>query len=253
MTAKRVVKSEDASAMPLVELAGKIQLADVDGDAKALDRCQALGRNADMQRKWGQYLAYRADAKLPLTVRALKAHLVFLAELHPNPSEAYHALHYTMSRGKAAENAWQFPVAMPKAWPRKPLPGHAAALAAAGLKADSPAATASAADLEALEEYKRRAEDMIPADRARLLKAFSDVLPALAGSLAARITLLNQRDAKARPAGAALDQVAKDLAQGMRADLAETSPRTWHNRMQAAGKTDTDGTDDTDLQREDGR
>lgn len=216
--------------MPLPELAERIRLDDVDGDAKALARCQALARNADMERKWKQYLGYRAEAKLPLTVRALKSHLIFLAELHPNPSEAYHALHYTIQRGKSAERAWQFPVAMPKNWPRKPLPGHQAALEAAGLKADSPAATASAADLAALEEYKHQAETMSPADRAGLLRKCSDVLPGLAGSLAARITILNQRDAKAR-GSSSIDAMASTIAQCMRAEQAETSPRTWHNRL----------------------
>lgn len=213
--------AEDASAMPLLELAGRLE----DAEVRAL--AERLGRNEDMQRKWAKYLSYRRERGLPCTVRALKGHLESIAQLHPNPSEAYHSLHWTMTR------EWEFPQPMPKAQPRRPLPGHKAALEAAGIK-PAEAGTPTEAELVALQEYKDLAETMNPADRAALLKKCSDTLPTLAGSLAARIALLNKRDLTAGMAQQ-VDKLAKSVAQGMRAERAETNPRDWHNRMLEGG------------------
>ena len=96
-------------------------------------------------------------------------------------------------------------------------------------------AVPSQADLAALEEYKRQAEVMTPAERAALLKKCSDTLPALSGSLAARIAMLNARDDRGRMAAAALDHLSKDIAKGMMAERAQVDPKFWHNRMQANG------------------
>ncbi len=211
--------AEDASTMPLLNLAGRLEDAEVRGLA------ERLGRNQDMQRKWGQYLNYRRDRGLPCTVRALKGHLESIAQLHPNPQEAYHSLHWTMTR------EWEFPQPMPKSQPRRPLPGHKAALEAAGVTVTQGAAP-SEADLIALQEYKDLAETMNPADRAALLKKCSDTLPALAGSLAARIAILNQRDGRAS-SGLLTGTVRFDeITNAMRAERAETNPREWHNRLQ---------------------
>lgn len=225
--AKRVVVSEDAGGMPLAELAGRLEDAEVRGLA------ERLGRNEDMQKKWAQYIGYRRERGLPCTVRALKGHLETIALLHPNPSEAYHALHWTMTR------EWEFPQPMPKAQPRRPLPGMKAALAAAGIR-PAEAGTPTEADLAALEEYKRLAVDMTPAERAALLRKCSDTLPTLSGSLAARITTLNARDANHRDAVATnglagpltnLNHLARSTAKGMRAEPAQTNPRVWHNQL----------------------
>lgn len=222
---RRAVVSEDASGLPLVELAARID------DEEVRRLAERLGRNEDMQRKWGQYITYRRERALPCTVRALKGHLEAIALLHPNPSEAYHALHWTMTR------EWEFPQPMPKAQPRRPLPGHKAALAAAGI---TTGISVSNADMAALEEYKRQAEGMTQEARAALLKKCGDTLPHLSGSLAARITTLNARDANYRDAVATnglagpmvnLNHLARTAAQGMRAEQAETNPRVWHNRM----------------------
>lgn len=152
-------------------------------------QAQRLARNADVQAAWAEWLKMRAERGHPRTERALKAALKVLAAMHPNPDAAYNCLDHSTDGG------WQGLFPRPKAlW--IPLPGNQARLAAAGIE-PAKAGTPTEADLQALEDYKKQAEDMSPAERAALLKKCADSLPHLSASLSARIWALNERDRKA--------------------------------------------------------
>lgn len=150
---------------------------------------QRLARNADVQAAWAKWLMMRAERGHPRTERALKAALKLLAAMHPNPDAAYNCLDHSTDGG------WQGLFPRPKPlW--IPLPGHQARLAAEGIE-PAKAGTPTEADLQALEDYKKQAEDMSPAERAALLRKCADTLPHLSASLSARIWALNERDRKA--------------------------------------------------------
>lgn len=137
---------------------------------------ERLARNPDIRTAWAAWLAMRAERGHPRTERALKAALKVLSSLHPNPDAAYNCLDHSTDSG------WQGLFQRQKSlWVA--LPGHAAAVAAAGVQSRGDARPPSAADLAALKDYQEQARRIMAepkydwADVAALIHKARDNFP----------------------------------------------------------------------------